>query len=198
MPVTGFAIGNARQRSVWAGLVVNMTRLTHINASTLLAHVCKRSTWIEAAMVTVRIAVGVAFSLLLKPGSICQRRGTGWASCRHHGRRHSDAPVWWPQTGQIRLAEIDAPESRQPFGTRARQELSDLVFGKDVGMTVQDIDRYGRTVGRVYAGSVDVKRRDGPPMAPPGFTVNTATARRCSATSRKPEMHGAGSGLCRR
>lgn len=57
---------------------------------------------------------------------------------------------------RIRLGEIDTPESRQPYGTRARQALSDLIFGKDVRVTVQDTDRYGRTVGRVYEGRVDV------------------------------------------
>lgn len=57
---------------------------------------------------------------------------------------------------RVRLAEIDTPEARQPYGTRARQTLSDLAFGKDVRVAVQDTDRYGRTVGRVYAGSVDV------------------------------------------
>ena len=57
---------------------------------------------------------------------------------------------------RVRLGEIDTPESRQPYDTRARQELSELVFGKDVRVTVQDTDRYSRTVGRVYAGAVDV------------------------------------------
>jgi endonuclease YncB( thermonuclease family) len=57
---------------------------------------------------------------------------------------------------KIRLAEIDTPESRQPFGTRARQALSDLTFRRDVRVDVQDTDRYGRSVGRVYADGVDV------------------------------------------
>jgi len=57
---------------------------------------------------------------------------------------------------RIRLAEIDTPESGQPYGNRAKQALSQLVFGKDVRVDVQDIDRYGRTVGRPYVGSVDV------------------------------------------
>ncbi|MBL6082354.1 thermonuclease family protein [Belnapia sp. T18] len=57
---------------------------------------------------------------------------------------------------RVRLGEIDTPESRQPYGTRAQQILSELVFGKDVRIMVQDTDRYGRTVGRVYAGPLDV------------------------------------------
>jgi len=57
---------------------------------------------------------------------------------------------------RIRLAEIDTPESAQPYGNRSRQALSQLVFGKNVRVEVQDIDRYGRTVGRPYVGDVDV------------------------------------------
>jgi endonuclease YncB( thermonuclease family) len=57
---------------------------------------------------------------------------------------------------KVRLAEIDAPESHQPYGTRAKQVLSELVFGRDVRVVVVDIDRYGRTVGRIYANTLDV------------------------------------------
>jgi endonuclease YncB( thermonuclease family) len=60
------------------------------------------------------------------------------------------------QQTKVRLAEIDTPESGQPYGSRARQALSDLAFGKSVRVVEQGTDRYGRTVGRVYAGSVDV------------------------------------------
>lgn len=57
---------------------------------------------------------------------------------------------------RVRLAEIDAPESRQPYGSRSRQALSDLAFGQPVRVVVVDTDRYGRTVGRVYTGPRDV------------------------------------------
>lgn len=57
---------------------------------------------------------------------------------------------------KIRLAEIDAPESRQPYGSRAKQELSELAFGRSAAVQVQDIDRYGRTVGRITVDGVDV------------------------------------------
>ena len=57
---------------------------------------------------------------------------------------------------KVRLGEIDTPESKQPYGSRARQALSDLAFGKQARVVVQDTDRYGRTVGRVYVGGTDV------------------------------------------
>ena len=60
------------------------------------------------------------------------------------------------QQVKVRLGEIDTPESKQPYGSRARQALSDLAFGKPARVVVQDTDKYGRTVGRVYVGSVDV------------------------------------------
>ena len=60
------------------------------------------------------------------------------------------------QQVKVRLGEIDTPESRQPYGQRAKQALSDLAFGQQARVVVQDTDRYGRTVGRVYVGGVDV------------------------------------------
>ncbi|SEJ46317.1 Endonuclease YncB, thermonuclease family [Pseudomonas linyingensis] len=57
---------------------------------------------------------------------------------------------------KVRMAEIDTPESKQPYGTKSKQALSDLVFGKTVTLKVQDTDRYGRTVARAYVGGADV------------------------------------------
>ena len=56
---------------------------------------------------------------------------------------------------KIRLAGIDAPEKKQPFGTRSRQHLSDKVFGKDVIVETSKLDRYGRTIGKVRVGDID-------------------------------------------
>lgn len=47
---------------------------------------------------------------------------------------------------KIRLAEIDTPERGQPYGARAQEALSALIFGKEVTTRVQDVDRYGRHV----------------------------------------------------
>ncbi|MBD9361767.1 thermonuclease family protein [Methylomonas fluvii] len=60
------------------------------------------------------------------------------------------------QQTKVRLAEIDAPEYGQSYGKKAKQELSSLIFGKAVMVTVQDTDRYGRLVGRVFADNQDV------------------------------------------
>lgn len=57
---------------------------------------------------------------------------------------------------KIRLADIDTPESHQPYGTQAKKALSDLVFGESVSVEVTTIDRYGRSIGRVTANGTDV------------------------------------------
>ena len=44
------------------------------------------------------------------------------------------------QQVKIRLAEIDAPESAQPYGNRSKQTLSGLIFSKDVRVAVQTIE----------------------------------------------------------
>jgi len=57
---------------------------------------------------------------------------------------------------KVRLEGIDAPELKQAFGTRAKQALSDLVFGKQVLVKVTGHDRYKRTLGRIICGGLDV------------------------------------------
>ncbi len=57
---------------------------------------------------------------------------------------------------EIRLTEIDAPERRQPWGSRSKQALSGLAFGKRVVVHPAGRERYGRLLGRVYDGSIDI------------------------------------------
>ena len=57
---------------------------------------------------------------------------------------------------RIRLAAVDAPESNQPWGKKAKQALSGYVFGRDVTVEWSKRDRYGRIVGKVLDGERDV------------------------------------------
>ena len=57
---------------------------------------------------------------------------------------------------KIRLTGIDAPEKKQPFGNRSKQNLSDMVFNKTVIVETDKRDRYGRELGKVLAGGKDV------------------------------------------
>lgn len=59
---------------------------------------------------------------------------------------------------RIRLAEIDAPEKKQPWGTRSRQALSALVFGRQVTVREEGTDRYRRTIGTVFVDGRNVNR----------------------------------------
>ena len=56
---------------------------------------------------------------------------------------------------RIRLGEIDAPESKQAFGQRSKESLIQICGGRNTVVQVQDIDRYGRVVGRVSCNGVD-------------------------------------------
>lgn len=56
---------------------------------------------------------------------------------------------------RVRLTDIDAPELGQPFGTRSRQSLSSLCFGKIATLDVRGQDRYRRTLARVTCAGSD-------------------------------------------
>src|SRR5438309_890048 len=57
---------------------------------------------------------------------------------------------------RIRLEGIDAPESHQAFGSRSKQNLSDLIFGKDVTVIYYKTDQYGRLVGKILIDGRDI------------------------------------------
>lgn len=60
------------------------------------------------------------------------------------------------QQHRIRIAGIDAPESGQAFGQKAKNYLSDLVFEKIVTVIGKKTDRYGRLVAQVFVEGRDV------------------------------------------
>lgn len=51
---------------------------------------------------------------------------------------------------KFRIYGIDAPEKHQAFGNRSQQKLSELIFGKTVGIKIQETDYFGRLVVWVY------------------------------------------------
>jgi endonuclease YncB( thermonuclease family) len=60
------------------------------------------------------------------------------------------------QDERIRLHGIDTPERDQPFGAAAGTELARLIEGREVRVDVVERDNYGRIVGRVWIGDLDV------------------------------------------
>jgi endonuclease YncB( thermonuclease family) len=57
---------------------------------------------------------------------------------------------------KVRLGEIDAPESGQPYGRASKQMLSSLVFGQTITARVTDVDRYGRSVAVLTRDGINI------------------------------------------
>lgn len=60
---------------------------------------------------------------------------------------------------RVRLDCVDAPESDQPYGGEAREQLRDLLAGAAVRIDRDGRDRYGRTIGVLYADGRDVNQQ---------------------------------------
>ena len=59
---------------------------------------------------------------------------------------------------KVRLYGIDTPERDQPYGLKAKQYTSSLVFGKKVEVVEKDTDIYGRTVAVIIIDGTTVNR----------------------------------------
>jgi endonuclease YncB( thermonuclease family) len=59
---------------------------------------------------------------------------------------------------KVRLEGIDAPESKQPFGSASKASLSAMTFGRQVRLECGKTDRFRRKVCRVFQGTTDVNR----------------------------------------
>ncbi len=57
---------------------------------------------------------------------------------------------------KLRLAYIDAPEKNQQFGLESQKFLSNMIDGREITAFVEDIDRYGRKVVRIFYDGHDV------------------------------------------
>ncbi|WP_308035681.1 thermonuclease family protein [Neisseria cinerea] len=57
---------------------------------------------------------------------------------------------------KIRMAYIDAPEMKQAYGTRSRDNLRTAAEGRKVSVRVFETDRYQREVAQVSAGETDL------------------------------------------
>ena len=66
------------------------------------------------------------------------------------GRVAGNRPV------KVRLAGLDAPELDQTYGQKAKRALSALAFGKEARVESPESDKYGRTLGTVWVGAVNV------------------------------------------
>ncbi|MBE6357196.1 MAG: hypothetical protein E7058_08820 [Lentisphaerae bacterium] len=54
------------------------------------------------------------------------------------------------QKFKVRFFGIDAPEASQEYGVASRDALREKILNKKVNVSVVSVDRYGRSVGKVY------------------------------------------------
>lgn len=57
---------------------------------------------------------------------------------------------------RVRLAQIDAPERSQAYGTRARQALSAMAYRRVVTVADAGADQYGRELGTIFVSGQNV------------------------------------------
>ena len=57
---------------------------------------------------------------------------------------------------QIRLMGIDAPEKKQAYGRKSKDNLSDLVAGKFVVVEYDKLSRYKRVIGKILLSGKDI------------------------------------------
>lgn len=57
---------------------------------------------------------------------------------------------------KIRMLDIDAPESSQPYGKESTKALSSRIYTKQVRVTYRELDQYGRVLGTVWLDGEDV------------------------------------------
>lgn len=92
---------------------------------------------------------------------------------------------------QVRIQGIDAPEKKQPFGTRSRQALSELTFNRWADLRCSKVDRYQRHVCSVWVNPVSAS--SGPRTLDAGLamvTTGMAWWYRAYAREQSPQERG--------
>lgn len=56
---------------------------------------------------------------------------------------------------RLRLAGIDAPELKQPFGAASRKSLAEICLKKPAAIDVVETDAYKRAIGKLKCAEVD-------------------------------------------
>ncbi len=99
---------------------------------------------------------------------------------RHHQnpvpRRGAEGPV-----GVHRRTGVEAA-----YGTRSKQTLSNLVFGRTVRVEDHGRDRYGRLLGRVCTTGIWTRTQRWSERGLPGYMCGTAMTRSCTGWRRTP------------
>lgn len=88
-------------------------------------------------------------------GTFAERRVTGKVVGVHDGDTATVLDADKTQY-KIRFNGIDAPELKMDFGQKSKQNLSDLIFGKEVTLVFSKKDKYGRFVGNIFINGKDI------------------------------------------
>lgn len=57
---------------------------------------------------------------------------------------------------KIRLNDIDAPEKKQAFGNKSKENLARYIAGKTVTVQYKSKDKYKRILGTIYYNNTDI------------------------------------------
>lgn len=99
---------------------------------------------------------------------------------------------------RVRLATIDAPERKQPFGTVSQRNLSDILYSKDVEIDWSKRDRWGRIVGRIIVDGQDAglsQIRSGLAWHYTAYADEQAPADRALYSAGEEQARASGAGL---
>ena len=118
-----------------------------------------RPLWLPAAMLAAFVSGGGLAALALPPDVEAAIGGPVGPEGQIQKIVDGDTFEFKTFDGQrltIRLAQIDAPEMNQPWGTEAKSALTHLTSSGDVKLQTGGLDKSGRTMATVHAGEVNV------------------------------------------
>lgn len=133
-----------------------MNKIKVLNLTTILLLFFAFSTFGQNTISDIKTSDVVASEDvdLIITGTFAERRVTGKIVGVYDGDTatllDSDKTQW-----KFRFNGIDAPEMKMDFGNKSKQHLSDLIFGKEVTVIYNKVDKYGRFVGKILVGGVD-------------------------------------------
>ena len=136
----------------WVSLVeVIASAIVQIVAIVIAAPVVKKMRHVRSQLRSVILAVAVSITPAFAAPWVVEGRAVGISD-------GDTITVLDDSKNQhkVRIAGIDAPEKGQAFGERSKQNLSALVFEKNVEARCHKKDRYGREVCTVYVARRDV------------------------------------------
>lgn len=105
----------------------------------------------------MRAIWAVGFSACLLAGRVSAHELSGLVVAIHDGDTITVLDAQKKQH-KVRLEGIDAPESHQAFGTRAKEALGKKLHEQQLHVDWDETDKYGRILGHVFVGERNINR----------------------------------------